>query len=144
MENEQEQPQIDAEAASAEAVHKQRNAAQALEVARQAQLADMVERTAVKTKETVLNALKEIFSDDSKDPAQMRVIIQRVPLLCQSVAQTHQNIAEINEKLDKLTDVVDRKYVTIEMFTPVKLASYATITFLTSIALAAIVSKLLS
>lgn len=145
MTNENEQPQIDAEAASAEAVHKARGAAQALEVARQAQLYDAVERTAARTKEQLLEALGEVFgNDNAKDPAQMKVLVQRVPLLCQSVAQTHSDISEIKDSLNKLSDVVDRKYVTIEMFTPVKLVAYATVTFLTSIALAAIVSKLIS
>lgn len=145
MDEKDAQPQIDAEAASAEAVHKARGAAQALEVARQAQLYDAVERTAVRTKESLLEALKEVFGDDeAKDPAQMKVLVQRVPLLCKNVEQTHEDISEIKESLKELKDLVDRKYVTIEMFSPVKLISYGTVAFLTSICLAAAVSKLLS
>lgn len=140
-----EQPQIDAEAASSEAVHKAKNAAQALEFARQAQLNDAVERTAVRTKEQLLEALGEVFgNDNARDPAQMKVLVQKIPLLCQNVQQTHLDISEIKESLKDLKDVVDRKYVTIEMFTPTKLISYGTVAFITSICLAAAVSKLVS
>lgn len=142
--NMDEQPQINAEAASAEAIHSAKNAAQALETARQAQLADAVERTAIRTKESLLEGLREVFGDDSKDPAQMKVLVQRVPLLCQNVEQTHKDIADIKDSLAELKDIVDRKYVTIEAFSPVKIISYGTVTFLTSICLAAAVSKLIS
>lgn len=144
MSTDPEQPQRDAEAASVEAIHKQKNAAQAVEMARQAQMADTVERTAIRTKETLMEGLREVFGDDSKDPQQMKVLVQRVPILCVNVQQTHDDIAEIKESLKNLEDVVDRKYVTIEMFTPTKLISYGTVTFIVSIALAAAVSKLIS
>lgn len=89
-------------------------------------------------------ALRNVFTDDNLgDPKQMKVINQRIPLLCLSVQQTQKDISEIHNKIDKLTDVVDRKYVTIEMFSPVKLISYGTVAFITSICLAAAVSKLI-
>lgn len=145
MEDEKEKLDIDAEAASAEAVHKAKNAAQAVEIAREAQNAKLVEDTAARTKESLIEGLREVFeNDNNKDPKQMRVINQKIPLLCLSVEQTHTDIAEMKESLRELKDIVDRKYVTIEMFTPTKLISYGTVAFLSSICLAAAVSKLLS
>lgn len=134
-------PNITAEDASQEAVHTAKNAAQALETARQVQLAEAVQQT----KDALLAGLKEVFGDsDSTDPQQMKVLVRRVPLLCQSVEQTHKDIADLKDMVKDLTDVVDRKYVTIEMFTPTKLISYGTVAFITSIILAAAVSKIVS
>lgn len=139
----------DLPAAAREAVHAARNAQQTIEVARAIQIQEAAdhaaEKAAQRTKTDMLDALMEVFGNDNKkDPAQMSVLVQRVPLLCRNVEQTHQDIGEIKESLKELKDVVDRKYVTIEMFSPVKLISYGTVAFLTSVCLAALVSKLIS
>lgn len=127
-----------------EAIHTAKNLQQATEIAREAQLAKAVEETAARTKDALIEGLREVFGDDSKDPAQMKVLVQRVPILCVNVEQTHKDIGDIKDSLQELKDIVDRKYVTIEMFTPTKLISYGTVTFIVSIALAAAVSKLIS
>lgn len=87
-----------AEDASAEAIHKAKNAAQAVEVARQAQLAEAVEASAVRTKEMLLEGLKEVFGDsDSENPKQMKVLVQRIPILCQDIMQMKNDIKSIND-----------------------------------------------
>lgn len=89
----------ESENASAEAIHKAKNAQAAIEVAREAQMLEMVEKTAQRTKESLLEGLKEVFADDNKDPEQMKVLVQRIPILCTSVLQMHADIAKINENL---------------------------------------------
>lgn len=85
------------EQASAEAVHKAKNAAQAIEFAREAQLAKAVEDTALRTKEALLDGLREVFGDgDEKDPDQMKILVRRIPILCASVIQMHEDIKNIN------------------------------------------------
>lgn len=84
--------------ASAEAVHKAKNAAQAIEVARELQLAKAVEVTAQRTKQDMLEALKEVFGEsDAKDPERMHVLVRRIPILCSSVLEMHSDIAEIKD-----------------------------------------------
>lgn len=69
---------ITSEEASADAVHKAKSAAQAVEMAREAQLSELVEQTAQKTKQALLEGLKEVFGDgDEKNPAQMKIQIGR-------------------------------------------------------------------
>lgn len=84
------------EQASAEAVHKAKNAAQAVEMVREAQMAKLVEDTAIRTKEALLEGLKEVFGEgDNKDPEQMKVLVRRIPILCTNVLQMHDDIADV-------------------------------------------------
>jgi hypothetical protein len=67
--------QAQADDATAEAVHKAKNAQAAIELARQAQLASAVEAAAQKTKDALLEGLKEVFGDsDSEDPTRMKCL----------------------------------------------------------------------
>lgn len=92
---------------SHEAVHKAREAAQAIEVAREAQLADVVEKTAMRTKAALLEGLKEVFANDNdKTPSEMSVLIQRVPILCTNVIQMHDDIANIKSNLTWIVRLV--------------------------------------
>lgn len=92
--------QTDAQEASAEAVHKQKNAAQAIESAREAQLADAVEKTAVATKNALLEGLKEVFgASDNQDPNQMRILVRRIPILCTNIETMHADIASIKSNI---------------------------------------------
>lgn len=89
---------ITAEQASAEAVHKAKNAQAAVEIAREAQLNDLVEKTAIRAKESLLEGLKEVFGDlEPKNPQQMSVLVQRIPILCTNILQMHSDIAELKD-----------------------------------------------
>lgn len=102
-----EHPQIDAEQASKDAIHKAKNAAQAREMARQAQLDAAVEKTAIRTKADMLDVLKDIFGDgDAKNPERMTVLVRRIPLLCQNVKQMHDDIQGIRDNMTWATRVV--------------------------------------
>lgn len=91
---------ITAQEASAEAIHKTKNAAQAIETARELQLARAVEETAQKTKASLLEGLKEVFGEsDSKDPDQMRILVRRIPILCTNIEQMHQDISSIQSNI---------------------------------------------
>ena len=61
------------------------------------------------------NALREVF-DLHKESGRF-IDISRIPLICKSIIDMHENIKSINNKLDN-------KFVTTEMFWPVKTLVY--------------------
>ena len=61
------------------------------------------------------NALREVF-DLHKESGRF-IDISKIPLLCKSVIEIHENIKEIKNKLDN-------KFVTIDMFSPVRMITY--------------------
>ncbi len=67
--------------ASAEAVHKTKNAQQAIEVAREAQMAS-----------AIAQAVKEVFSLDDEQGRKRFVDISRVPLICQAILGIDQRL----------------------------------------------------
>ncbi len=84
--------------ASAEAAHKAKSAQAAVELARELQQAEMIEKTAQKTKEALLEGLREVFTNDAtKSPSQMSVLIQRVPIICTSIMQMHDDIKDLKD-----------------------------------------------
>lgn len=89
-----------AQSASSEAVHKIKNAQQAIEIAREAQLAEAVAQTAKQTREAVFSSLKEIFGEgDAKDPEQMKILVRRIPILCTNIETMHTDIASIKSNI---------------------------------------------
>lgn len=82
--------------ASEQAVHKAKSAAAAIELAREAQQQELIEKTASKTKEALLEGLREVFGDgDAADTQQMKVLVARVPILCTSIESMHKSIESI-------------------------------------------------
>lgn len=97
----------DAELASAEAAHKAKTAAQAVEHAREVQLAQVVEETAQRTKEALLEGLKEVFGEgDGQDTDQMKVLVRRIPILCTNIEVMHTDIAAIKSNLNWVVRLV--------------------------------------
>lgn len=90
-------PDITPEEASREAVHKAKSAQQAIEFAREAQMAQMVTETAQKTKDALLEGLKQVFGDtsDSDSPNQMKILVRRIPILCTHFEKVQQDIGDI-------------------------------------------------
>lgn len=93
--------QITPEVAKADAVDKAKDAQQAIEIARKAELAQTVADTAVATKAAILEGLREVFGDrnDPEDPDNMKVLVRRIPLICNDIAQIHSNISKINDNI---------------------------------------------
>ena len=88
------------EDASAIAVHKAKNAQQAIEMARQLQIQEAVAKTAEETRRAVFEGLHQIFGEpDGKDPEQMRVIHQKIPILCIRMDAIDNNIKNIQDNL---------------------------------------------
>lgn len=86
-----------------EVVHKAKDAAQAVEVAREVQMAKLAKDTAKQTEQVVTKALKDIFGEgDSKDPERMTVLVRRIPLLCTNIDDMHKLIASNSERLEKI------------------------------------------
>lgn len=80
-----------AQDASAEAVHKAKNAAQAVEFARQAQMQEAVSLT----KDALLEGLKEIFGDSTTPGEEMTLIHSKIPVLCVQVKTMQNDIASV-------------------------------------------------
>lgn len=92
---------------AAEAIHKAKNAAQAVEFAREVQLQKAVEETAQKTKEALLEGLREVFGEsDSENPQQMKVLVRRIPILCTNVEQMHEDLKEMKDNQKWATRIV--------------------------------------
>jgi hypothetical protein len=99
--------QINAEAASQEAVHKTKNAQQAIEAAREAQIKQAIAEASLRTKADLLEALKEVFGgSDTEDPNQMRILVRRIPILCTNVLQMHADISDIKDNFKWGTRIV--------------------------------------
>jgi hypothetical protein len=80
------------------AAHAAKNAQQAVEIAREAQIAEMVAKTAEETKRAVFEGLQQIFRPaDKNDPGQMTIIHQKIPVICADVATIKSDIAELKD-----------------------------------------------
>lgn len=92
------------------AVHKAKNAAQALEIAREVQLAEVVEKTALRTKESLLEGLREVFGDGdaAKDPKELRVLVHRIPIICEDVKEMKRDISDTASSVAKINDNLSR------------------------------------
>lgn len=88
---------------AAQAIHKTKSAQQAIELARAIEIERAVEQTALKTKEALLEGLKEVFGEsDSENPQQMKVLVRRIPILCTNVAEMHSDLGEIKTSISGL------------------------------------------
>jgi Fe-S cluster assembly ATPase SufC len=96
---------LNAEDASKEAVHTAKNAAQAVEVARQTQMIEVAKAAAAETKIMLMESLREVFGEgDQKNPEQMQILVQRIPLICQDVNQIHVDIREVKDSVEKINN----------------------------------------
>lgn len=99
--------ELNPEQLSAEAVQKTKNAQQAIELAREAQIARAVEETARRTKADVLEVIQQVFGQESKkDPGEMKILVQRIPILCTQIVQMHNDIAEMKDSQKWATRIV--------------------------------------
>ncbi len=89
---------------SAEAVHKAKNAAQAVEMAREAQAREQADMN----KQALLSALREVFGDGdgARDPREMRVLVQRIPILCTSILAMHASIEKMENNQTWVTRAI--------------------------------------
>lgn len=93
------------EEASAHAVHKAKSAAAAVELSREVQMQEAIQKTAEQTKQTVVEALKEVFGDgDENNPTQMKVLVRRIPILCTNIEAMHKEIANTREDVVEIKD----------------------------------------
>ena len=94
-----------AEHASAEAVHKARNAAAAIEIARETQMSEAIEKSALRTKASLLEALREVFGDDNaKTPQEIKVLVQRIPILCTSIIAIETHLEQNSKEIAGISD----------------------------------------
>jgi len=95
--------------ASAEAVHAAKNAAMAVELSREAQLAEAVMTAALQTEASVLKAIREVFGDgDEQNPNQMKILVRRIPLICQDIKQIHTDMGDMRADVAKINDNISK------------------------------------
>lgn len=96
------------EQASEVAIHKAKNAQAAVELARELQLEEAIEKTAARTKEALIEGLTEVFGegDQRKDPAKMQILIRRIPLICKDVRQIHVDMKEMKDDNKEANDQI--------------------------------------
>jgi hypothetical protein len=78
---------------SAEAVHKVKNAAQAVEMARDAQMHSAIEASAETTRAALADALRDVFGENQD--AGRFIDVTRIPLICAAIVNMHGDIAAI-------------------------------------------------
>lgn len=84
---------------SRDAVHAARDAAQALETAREVQLAETVEKTAQRTKDALLEGLREVFGGGDAASGDMKVLVHRIPILCTRIDAMDKNIEDMRDNI---------------------------------------------
>lgn len=104
----------EAKAASQQAVHAQKNAAQAVETARAVQAQAIQDSTT----QSFIEAIKQAFG--SYTDQQRFIDLKQVPLLCKQVLSIHDDIKEIKEMMR----TNDARYVNQDQFAVVKALSY--------------------
>jgi hypothetical protein len=81
---------------SADAVHKAKNAAQAVEMARDAQVQEALAKFSEQNNKQLLSILKEVFGEsDAENPTQMKILVRRIPILCTNIENMHRLIEEM-------------------------------------------------
>ncbi len=111
--------------AAHEAVHAARDAAQAVEVARQTQLLSFKEET----KNSFVEAIQDAFGDYKQ---QGRFVdLKQIPLICAQIINIHNNIEEIVEMMKQVKHDLDAKdeknekrYVNQDQFFTVRAIAY--------------------
>lgn len=96
---------MDSLEASELAAHKAKSAQMAVEIAREVQNEELVMKTAQKTKEALLEGLKEVFGgDENKETGEMRVLVKRIPILCTNIENMHEQLKEMKEAIKETGD----------------------------------------
>ena len=128
-----EHTKIDADIASAEAVHKAKNAAQAIETARALQINSAAESAAYKVTETmgaiVRDSVEHVLAKGTEQ--EKSIVLARVPYICQDVKAIFKALARIQEMMEQTKKDLeakdeknDKKYVNQDQFVPVKSLAY--------------------
>lgn len=100
-------PNLELSPEARNAVHKQKNAQQAIEIARESQIAEMVAQTAEQTRKAVLEGLNAIFKPaDDTDPEHMKIIYGKIPILCIRMDNVDRNIEKINKTLQWIAGLI--------------------------------------
>jgi flagellar hook-associated protein FlgK len=89
------------EKASANAAEGMRKAQKGVETARESQLIEVMEMFAERQEANILKSLQSIFGEngDAKNPGEMKVLVQRIPILCTEINTIHKNIETINDNM---------------------------------------------
>jgi len=92
--------------ASADAVQTAGDAKQADELSREVHLAEAITRAAAETKRSLLEALREVFGegDEKRDPDQMKILIRRIPLICNDVKAINVGMDDIKGDIASIND----------------------------------------
>jgi hypothetical protein len=80
------------------AAHKAKSAQAAVELSREVHQMELIRKTAQETKAALLEGLKEVFGegDERKNPQQMRILVRRIPIICNDITDMKKDISDIN------------------------------------------------
>lgn len=93
-----------------DATNKTRLAAEGTTLVNEAQLVDLIERSTIRTKDALLEGLREVFSneDTSQSPGKMSILVHRIPIICRDVLEIKSSVAATNKAVDKINDNLSR------------------------------------
>lgn len=99
-----------------------------------AQTAQIVLANEATITQALTTALREVFGENTTSGR--FVDVSRIPLICKSIIDMHDNLKEMNNKLDN-------KFVTAEAFSPVKNIVYGLVTLILIAVVGALVALVL-
>ncbi len=120
----------EAEEASRIAVHAQKNAAQAVEMARAAQMQAHDEITT----KALATALREVFGE--QEESQRFIDTKRIPLICKDISEMRGNISDIKE----MFIAADKRYVNQDQFSPVQKLVYGVVALILTAVMGALIA----
>lgn len=91
---------------SKEAIHAAKNAAQAVELAREEQLVSAMRFNDERTVKLFVDAIHSVFGPVNADQDQMRILIPKIPLLCLTVQNQGKMMTEIKDDLKWATRLI--------------------------------------
>lgn len=92
--------------ASREAIHAAKNAAQAVELAREEQLLSTMKLNDERTVSLFVDAIHQVFGPLEKDKDQMSILIPKIPLLCLTVENQGKSLEKIQDDIKWATRAI--------------------------------------
>jgi len=89
-----------------EASNDAKDAKMADELSREVHLAEAISKSAAETKIALIESLREVFGegDEKRDPDQMKILIRRIPLICNDIKAINVGLADIKTDVTSIND----------------------------------------
>ncbi len=91
--------------AAAQAAHKAKSAAAAVELSRELHQKELLGQT----KEIMVEALREVFGKgDEGASGEMNILVRRIPFICNDIAQIHKDINTTATNIEKISGNINK------------------------------------